>query len=208
MIVEEIEKNTKMIHIHNVYNSSLISYTSKNNSFMLSKIMRFIVETLDDHHILLKDFNLQHFFWSDSSRSTQHAATDNLLDIMQNRNLILILSRNSITWKTRSLINIINLTFMTIYLAKRLKHCMTRFNLDQSSNHIFISTKILCDEVEFLANHTQSMKTHWIEQDQKNDEARVHVTTFNHNSRNRHLCEWNTKISVINRRGDRIVSDF
>jgi hypothetical protein len=64
---------------------------------------------------------------------------------MQNRNLILTLSKDSITWKTRNLINIINLTFMTIHLTKRLKHCMTRFDFDQSSNHIFISTKILYD---------------------------------------------------------------
>jgi hypothetical protein len=145
MIVKEIEKDTKMIRIHNVYNSSLISYTSKDNSFTLSKIMRFIVEAFDDHHILLKNFNLHHFFWSDSFRSTQHVATDDLLDIMQNRNLTLILSKDSITWKTRSSISIINLTFMTTHLAKRLKHCMTRFNLDQSSNHILISTKIFCD---------------------------------------------------------------
>ncbi len=62
MIVKEVEKDTKMIRIHNVYNSSLISYTSKDNLFTLSKIMRFIVETFDDHHILLKDFNLHHFF--------------------------------------------------------------------------------------------------------------------------------------------------
>ncbi len=82
MIVKEVEKNTKMIRIHNVYNLSLISYTSKNNSFTLSKIMRFIVEAFDDHHILLKNFNLHHFFWSDSFRSTQHVATDDLLDIM------------------------------------------------------------------------------------------------------------------------------
>jgi hypothetical protein len=53
MIVKEVEKDTKMIRIHNVYNSSLISYTSKDNSFTLLKIMRFIVETFDDHHILL-----------------------------------------------------------------------------------------------------------------------------------------------------------
>jgi hypothetical protein len=145
MIVKEVEEDTKMIRIHNVYNSSLISYTSKDNSFTLSKIMRFIVEAFDDHHILLKNFNFHHFFWSDSFRSTQHVATNNLFDIMQNRNLILILSRNSITWKVRSSINIINLTFMTTHLAKRLKHCTTRFDLDQSSNHIFISTKILCD---------------------------------------------------------------
>jgi hypothetical protein len=145
MIVKEVEEDTKMIRIHNVYNSSLISYTSKDNSITLSKIMRFIVETLDDHHILLKNFNLHHFFWNDSFRSTQHVATDDLLDIMQNRNLTLTLSKDSITWKARNSINIINLTFMTTHLAKRLKHCMTRFDLDQSSNHIFISTKILCD---------------------------------------------------------------
>jgi hypothetical protein len=62
MIVKEIDENTKMIYIYNVYNSLFILYTSKNNSFTLSKIMRFIVETLDDHHILLKNFNLHHFF--------------------------------------------------------------------------------------------------------------------------------------------------
>jgi hypothetical protein len=145
MIVKEIEEDTKMIRIHNVYNSSLISYTSKDSSFTLSKIMRFIVEALDDHHILLKNFNLHYFFWNDSFRSTQHVATDDLLDIMQNRNLTLILSRNSITWKARNSISIINLTFMTTHLAKKLKHCMTHFDFDQSSNHIFISTKILCD---------------------------------------------------------------
>jgi hypothetical protein len=64
---------------------------------------------------------------------------------MQNRNLTLTLSKDSIKWKTRNSINIINLTFMTTHLAKRLKRCMARFNLDQSSNHIFISTKIFCD---------------------------------------------------------------
>jgi hypothetical protein len=145
MIVKEVEKNTKMIRIHNVYNSSLISYTSKNNSFKLSKIMRFVVEAFDDHHILLKNFNLHHFFWSDSFRSMQHVATNDLFDIMQNRNLILTLSKDSLTWKTRNSINMINFTFMTIDLTKRLKHCMTHFDVRQSSNHIFISTKILCD---------------------------------------------------------------
>jgi hypothetical protein len=80
IIVKKIDENTKMIRIHNVYNSSLISYMSKNNLFTLSKIMRFIVEAFDDYHILLKSFNLHHFFWSDSFRSTQHVATENLLD--------------------------------------------------------------------------------------------------------------------------------
>ncbi len=66
-------------------------------------------------------------------------------DVMQNRNLILTLSKNSIMWKIRNSINIINLTFMTIYLTKKLKHYITRFDFDQSSNHIFISIKSFCN---------------------------------------------------------------
>jgi hypothetical protein len=208
MIVKEVEKNTKMIRIHNMYNSSFISYTSKDNSFMLSKIMRFIVETLDDHHILLKNFNFHHFFWSDSFRSTQHVATDDLLDIMQNRNLILILSKNSITWKIRKSINIINFTFMTTHLTKRLKHCMTRFNLDQSSNHILISIKILCDT---KSNSSRIARRTWKFIDlNKIKKTMKHAFTLQSSitSRNRHLCEWDTTIFVINRRDDRIVSDF
>jgi hypothetical protein len=79
---------------------------------------------------LLKNFNFQHFFWSDLSRLTQHVATNDLLVIIQNHNLILILSKNIITWKIRNAINIINLTFMTNHLTKKLKHCTTRSNLD------------------------------------------------------------------------------
>ncbi len=74
---------------------------------------------------------------------------------MQNRNLILILSKDLITSKIRNSINIINLIFMTIHLAKKLKHCKTHFNFDQSSNHIFISTKILCDTKSNLSRITR-----------------------------------------------------
>jgi hypothetical protein len=161
MIVKEIEKNTKMIRIHNVYNSSFVSYTSKNNSFTLSKIMWIIVEAFDDHHILLNDFNLHHFFWSDSSRLTQHVATNDLFDIIQNWNLILILSKNLITWKIRNSINIINFTFMTIHLTKRLQHYMTCFDFNQSSkSHFHFDQNSLQHEIEFFANCMQSMKAY------------------------------------------------
>jgi hypothetical protein len=70
MIIKKVEKDAKMIRIYNVYNSSLILYTSKDSSFTLSKITRFIVETFDDHHILLKNFNF-HFF-SETIRFAQH----------------------------------------------------------------------------------------------------------------------------------------
>jgi hypothetical protein len=145
MTIKKIESDTNVIHIHNVYNLSSTLYSSQNSSSTLSNVRQFIIDALTNHHILSNNFNLHHLFWSDSFRSTQHIAANALLDIMKNRNLILTLSKEIITWKVRNSINIINLIFMTNHLTNRLKHCMTRFDLDQSSNHILISTRIFCD---------------------------------------------------------------
>ncbi len=75
-------------------------------------------------------------------------------------------------------------------------------------SHFHFDKNSLRHEVESFANRTQSMKAHWSEQNQKSDEARAHVTIFDHNSQNRFLREWDTKISAINRRNDRIVNDL
>ncbi len=75
-------------------------------------------------------------------------------------------------------------------------------------SHSHLDKNSLRHEVEFFANRTQSMKAHWSEQNQKSDKARAHATIFDHSSRNRHLREWDTEISAINRRNNRIVSDF
>jgi hypothetical protein len=75
-------------------------------------------------------------------------------------------------------------------------------------SHFHFDKKFLRHEVEFFANRTQNMKIYWFEQNQKNDETRFHVIIFDHNSRNWYLHEWNIKISAINRRNNRIVSDF
>jgi hypothetical protein len=52
----------KTIHIHNIYNLSSISYSSRDNSFTLSTTNRSLIANATNHYILLRDFNLHHFF--------------------------------------------------------------------------------------------------------------------------------------------------
>jgi hypothetical protein len=132
MKINDLNEDSSMIHIHNVYNFSLIFYSSRNSSFTFSKTKRFLVDALTNHYILLEDFNLHHFFWNDSSRSTQHVAANELLNIIEKHDLTLTLFKKFITWKNRITASIIDLTFMTTHLIDKLKHCTTRSDLNQS----------------------------------------------------------------------------
>jgi hypothetical protein len=161
MIVKEVDEDTKIIRIHNVYNSSLILYTSKNNSFTLSKIMRFIDETLDDHHIFLKDFNLHHFFWSDSFRSTQHVATDDLLDIMQNRISHFDFIEKLDHVKSSQFNQHHRSHFHDDSFSEKIKTLHDTFwfrSIVESHSHF--DKNSLRHEVESFANRTQNMKAH------------------------------------------------
>jgi hypothetical protein len=135
---------TDTVRIHNVYNPSSAFYASRDSSSTLSAVLRSLDGVIADHHVLLRDFNLHHSFWSGPTRSTQHAAADELLDIVEKHDLTLTLSKGSITWENSRAASIIDLTFMTSHLVDRLEHCMTRPDLSQSSDHIPIFTRILC----------------------------------------------------------------
>jgi hypothetical protein len=124
-----VDDASKTIHIHNVYNLSSISYSSRDSSFTLSTTNRNLIADATDHYILLKDFNLHHFFWSESFKSTQHAAANELLDMIDKHDLALILSREIITWETRNIFSIIDLTFVSSYLIERIEHCMSRLDM-------------------------------------------------------------------------------
>lgn len=97
---------------------------------------------MEAYHILLGNFNLHHLFWNNSLRSTYHLAADQLLKIIDDRNLLFTLLKGTITWEARDLCSTIDLVFMSEYLAERLEHCKSRPELNQSSDHIPISTRI------------------------------------------------------------------
>jgi hypothetical protein len=128
----------RIVNIHNVYNVSSMFYASD--------VLLLIIETtqnrlvIDEEHVFLKDFNLHHSLWSDSTRSTQHTAIDQLIDLLVNKHMNLCLSQRIVTWKAKNSRNIINLIFMTERLQTSITHCESRRDLNQSSNHISIFT--------------------------------------------------------------------
>jgi hypothetical protein len=133
------QKNiNRIVHIHNVYNASSISYSSNEFLSSLKTMKRFLND--DAEHVLLKDFNLHHSLWSNSTRFTQHVAVDQLIEFLNTTHMQLCLSQNIIIWETRNSINTIDLIFMTRRLQACVTHCESRFDLNQFSDHIFVFT--------------------------------------------------------------------
>jgi hypothetical protein len=133
--------NDKWINVHNVYNVSFSFYTTRSALATIETVKSRLID--DEEHILLEDFNLHHSLWSEATRSTQHDATNQLLNVVQQTLLRFTLLSDTIIWKTRHSQSTIDLMFMTKELQKRLIHCMTRSKMNQSSNHVSIFTKLM-----------------------------------------------------------------
>jgi hypothetical protein len=128
----------RIVNIHNVYSVSSMFYASDASLFIIEMTQHRLV--IDEEHVLLEDFNLHHSLWSDFTRSTQHTAIDQLIDLLVNKHINLCLSQKIVTWKAKNSRNIIDLIFMTKRLQASITHCESRRDLNQSSNHISIST--------------------------------------------------------------------
>jgi hypothetical protein len=126
----------RVINIHNVYNSSFIFY--------ISRVVLIVIETIksklnnEKEHVLLKNFNLHHSMWRKIFKSIQHDAANQLIDVVLQTRIQLTLSINTIIWKTRHSSSTIDLVFMIDWLVNNVINCETRFDFDQSSNHISI----------------------------------------------------------------------
>ena len=107
----ENDGSHKEIYIHNVYNPSPTSYSSRDSPSTLSDAQRQL--SADAHHILLGDFNLHYPFWNGATRPTQHAAADQLLGIVDEANLSLTLPNGTVTWEARNSFSTIHLVFMS-----------------------------------------------------------------------------------------------
>ena len=143
IIRTKIGETAEVIHVHNVYNPSPASYSSIDSPSTLPIVKHQL--TTGSNHILLGDFNLHHPLWNDPSRTTQHAGADQLLNIIEESSLSLTLPKGTITWEARQSFSTIDLVFMSENLTERLEHCMSRPELNQSSAHIPISTRITLD---------------------------------------------------------------
>jgi hypothetical protein len=128
----------RIINIHNVYNVSSMFYASNALLFIIETTQnRFVI---DEEHVCLKNFNLHHSLWNDLTRSIQHTAIDQLIDLLVNKYMNLCLFQKIVTWKARNSRNIIDLIFKIERLQANITHCESRRDLNQSSNHISIFT--------------------------------------------------------------------
>src|ERR1700677_1871400 len=89
------------LQIHNVYNPSLASYSSKEPGII--ETLRKILETTGSktNHIVVGDFNLHHPLWSSIERLTRHEAADILLEVTLSHSLELVTPRGTVTWRSR-----------------------------------------------------------------------------------------------------------
>ncbi len=134
-----IQKNIRrIVHIHNVYSASSISYSSSELLSSLKTMKRFLND--DAEHVLLEDFNLHYSLWSNSIRFTQHVAVDQLIELLNTTHMQFCLSQNIIIWEARNSINTIDLIFMTSRFQACVTHCESRFDLNQFLDHISLFT--------------------------------------------------------------------
>ncbi len=137
----------RIINVHNVYSSSFVSYTFRivlvTLKIVKSKLMN------EEEHILLNDFNLHHSMWEEIFKSTQHDATNQLIDVVLQTRMQFTLSTSTIIWKARNLSSTIDLVFMISWLVNSVISCETRSDFNQSSNHIsiFITFTLEIDSV-------------------------------------------------------------
>ena len=71
-----------------------------------------------------------------------HAAADQLLDLIEEYDLSLMIPQETVTWEAHNIYSTIDLVFMFKSLAERFEHCKSRPEMNQSSDHIPISTKL------------------------------------------------------------------
>ncbi len=131
----------RIVNIHNVYNVSSVFYASNALLFIIETTQDRLV--VDEEHVLLENFNLHHSLWCDPTRSTQHTAIDQLIDLLVSKHMNLCLSQRIVTWEAKNSHNIIDLIFMIERLQASITHCENRRDLNQSSNHISISTILM-----------------------------------------------------------------
>ncbi len=142
--------------MHNVYNVSLSFYTTRSALTIIKTVKNCLND--DEKHILLKDFNLHHSLWSHTTKSIQHDATNQFLNVAQQTQFRFILFSDIVIWKTRHFKNTIDLIFMTKKLQKRFIHCMTKSKMNQNSNHISIFTKLMIIVKRNESRHRKAWK--------------------------------------------------
>ena len=129
-----IQLKGELLWIHNVYNPSPVSTTSRDSPSTLPAL----VEALDQEgeHLAIGDFNLHHPRWNNPGRFTYHAMADDLLEITEGRGMELGLPQGSVTWRSRGTQSAIDLSFFIENVYRAMASCKVELELDFGSDHL------------------------------------------------------------------------
>ncbi len=111
ILTDNIQITQKVIHIHEVYNSSLKNHKIIYEKKSLSNIEKML--HMSKECILVKDFNLHHFTWERLFYLKQHLLSNDLIEMITNVDASLMLFWDIITRNYQRFQMIINLIFMT-----------------------------------------------------------------------------------------------
>ena len=126
------------MNIHKMYNFSSVNYneiSSKKNLFVLKQTLR-----MSNKNVIMNDFNLHYFHWSESSYFRQHLLSNNLLIVMRFIDVILTLFKNTIIKNYQKSKIIIDLFFAVQKIVDRLISCEIIHEMKNSFDHLFIDT--------------------------------------------------------------------
>ena len=152
------QQDQRTLHIYNVYNVSLsqrfethsrinrikietVKKYSKISSFDTLRIA--IAKNEIDKHLIVKDFNLHHLLWTDSKKH-QHSKTETLINIINDIQLQLLISKNILIFKQkkRSEVIIINLTLIIINIVNIIIKCDITKKLNYDFDHEVLLIKL------------------------------------------------------------------
>ncbi len=148
--------NNKMqtLQLINIYNLCSLFFTFIKRSSIISCLSELLKD--DCKQLIMKDFNLHHSHWEKWKCFTQHAAINNLLDIVTNAKLKLLLKSDTITCKTYNQFTTIDLVFSSEKIQFMTCKCKVHIDLHQESNHLSIVTE-LCLQTTSVQSSTQQL---------------------------------------------------
>lgn len=130
------------VNIHNVYSPPPVSHTDNRELSTLAALAQAL--RMEGSHVVVGDFNLHHPLWGGSVYPHQHTMADTLIETMRSAGLELALPQGTITREAmRGNIverTTIDLVWLSVDLMPRLVQCKVSRELEQSSDHLPITT--------------------------------------------------------------------
>ena len=156
---------TQVINVHNVYSPPPASHNDETGTASIIALTNAL--TMPGRHIVVGDFNLHHPWWCGATYAHQHRIADRLLGIMRDASVELALPRGTITREARrggiTEKTTIDLVWASTELIDQLTHCRIAREMEQSSDHLPISTEIATQDA--VATQAPRKRRLWTKMD-------------------------------------------